>query len=152
MYWETLLASTVVAAIVAAAINIVKTLLDNKAKTNDSVRLFRYTKLYEILVNWQKKNLSVDRDCNMNEIERNQAVQQYYTLAKPLVEREYWNNIDDIFSHTLKLKIELIDTIAANNENLISEINLHLIKENGRVEELFVTAIHKQMAELLQKK
>jgi len=152
-----LLSSAVVAAIVTAIINIVKTLIDNKAKTNDSIRLFKYTKLYEILCDQQSKNDSYVGDRWWIEIFRNKTLQQSYTLAKPLVDQKYWCDIDDAFEAIKMIKIEQIETTLNVSKGILAateldHIQLRLIRANGKIEELFETAVHNQMKQLLHKK
>jgi hypothetical protein len=92
--------STVVAAIVTAIFNVIKTILDNKAKTNDSIRLFRYTKLHEILSDYLLKLYTErDKDEELPLIIPNRKNNLFnsYILAKPLVNKEYWENIDSLF-------------------------------------------------------
>ena len=55
MNWETIITASAVASLVSGVFMLVKTLLDNQAKKNDSIRLFKYSKLYEILSDWYNK-------------------------------------------------------------------------------------------------
>jgi len=52
MNWEIVITASVIASLVSGVFILVKTILDNRAKKNDSIRLFKYTKLYEILSDW----------------------------------------------------------------------------------------------------
>ena len=148
MDWKTILASTVLAAVITAAINIVKTIMDNKAKQDDSIRLFRYTKLYEIVVDWQKCNSEAKVDSTY-EIARNHNLVQHFQLARPLVDQMHWGDIEAWLKKCKEIKIKTINAFQKDEPNQwISTF----IECNGRAEECFSAAIEKQMKILLKSK
>ena len=139
MDWKTLLASTVVAAIITAIINIVKSIMDNKAKASESVKTFRYTKLYEIVIEWQKNNSesvkvspSGEIDALGNEIGRNNNLQKCYQLAKPLVDKKYWGDIEIHLLEYNELVLQVVKQFAYTIEHV-----KQLTESNGKAEECF---------------
>lgn len=52
---ETILTSVVVSAFITTTFNLIESIMDNKSRRSDAIRVFRYTKLYEIMVDLQKK-------------------------------------------------------------------------------------------------
>ena len=144
MEWSVILTSVVVAALITAIMNVIKSMLDNRAKTRDSVQLFRYTKLHEILTDWQLKNYAIEPDASgAAELKRNQNLQHCYAQARPLVSKKYWRDIDERFSDMSSLKVELI-------KSSDRDIMRHLLERNGRLEAQFVEAVQLQMEELLR--
>jgi len=110
MNWATILTSVVVAAVVTAIIGIIKTLLDNRSKSNDSVRLFRYTKLYEIFSEYLKADTEI-REAASNPPETpyiiltakyRMNILNSYDLSKALVDKEFWGNIESEFDDASK--------------------------------------------------
>ncbi|MCL2361917.1 MAG: hypothetical protein FWC73_08915 [Defluviitaleaceae bacterium] len=151
---ESIMAPTVIAALIAAAVGIFTTtislilaLISNKSKSNDSVRLFRYTKLYEILHELAHTNMAIDNKSAFAIVDaRRENLLRSYGMAKPLVSEEYWADIDVKINLNKELLIEIIET------GLFNEFYEDYNKSVGIMELDFNSAIEKQMKALLKSK
>ena len=149
MYWETILTSVVLSTGITAIFNLITSNINNKSQRNDSVMLFRYTKLYEIMVDLQKKNQDITGDDSLSiELDRSQNLVTSFALARPLVDEKLWENINDLFNEVTNLKIKIIKNSTESKK--IYEYTQLLIKTNGQAEICLENAIHKQMALLLK--
>ena len=145
MDWTTVLTSTVFAAATAALIGIINTFLINKSKSNDSLRLFRYTKLYEILHELTKANGEIsEKDWMIALTVRKQNIVRSCGMARPLVNKEYWGDIDAKIETTNRILIEIIET------GLIRELSEDFNKAIAETETAFNLAVEKQMRTLLK--
>jgi len=157
---ENILASTVIAAFVAAIVSIISTHLDNRSKSNDSVCLFRYTKLYEIVLELSKANNEVNMKENnkigtnsehsaLNEIftkfmfNLNNLINSY-SFAKPLVDEEYWADIEV----KLTASVEILKKTNHTSKDLMALTEFD--ESIKAAEKCFHSAVEKQMKSLLK--
>ena len=146
MSWEIILTS----AVVAALVSVIKSIIDNKAKRNDSIVLFRYTKLYEAVSDLQMRNENIDvNKPHTVELERSHNIQKSYSLARPLIDSDLLVGIDNAFSDVKDAKLELIKLC---NQESVHEGIIRLIEATGRAEKLFELATRKQLERLLKTK
>ena len=145
MNWTTVLTSTVFAAVIAALISIINTLLINKLKSDDSLRLFRYTKLYEISYELRKANMEMRESVPLDILSIRRAnIMSSYTMARPLVDEEYWGGIDKIIEDNRKIVLEILETDSP--DKFINDLNESL----GILERCFNAAVDMQMKVLLK--
>jgi len=143
----TILTSTVVAALVTAIISAVKSFMDSRAKSNDSVRLFGYTKLYEIMHELSKENMeSSGKTYFVARTVYRENIIRACGMAKPLVEKKYWLNID--------VKIDLGGRYLADihETNLIDAFIEGYDESINALEAAFNLAVEAQMKLLLKSK
>lgn len=149
MEWKIMLTSVVTSAVITAIFSLIKSNIDNQSKRNDALTLFRYTKLYEIMVELQKKNQDITEEDSLHvEFARNQNLVKGFTLARPLVDEKLWGNISDLFNEVTNLKIKMFEN-ATEQEKLCEYVKL-LIITNGQAEICLENAIHRQMVLLLK--
>lgn len=145
---ETILTSVVVSAFITTTFNLIESIMDNKSRRSDAIRVFRYTKLYEIMVDLQKKNKEITGNNSLAiELARNQNLTKSFSLARPLINEDLWGNINEIFNEITNIKIRIIES--SSEQEKLNEYTKHLIKINGQAEEYIETTIQKQMAMLL---
>ena len=149
MQWEFLLtAAAVFVALITAILTIVKTFIDNKAKRRDAERLFRYTKLFEILIRLQEaegEKSNNETEFWGKEYNRSTNILICYTLAKPLLATKYWNDMDNILKNISNQKIRIINELV----NKTTPSGLPLLELNGKGRDLFISTIQSQMVDLL---
>ena len=153
MNLETIITATVVAAFISGAYSLIKSFIDNKAKRNDSILLFKYTKLYEIISNLQTQNdmigFNAETGATKVELDRVKNLQMSFALAKPLLNPRYYNDFEDGFGDISRIKIELIEgyNVLSNAEK--SKIVARLVEANGQLEEKFAIVVHEELQRLL---
>ena len=155
MNWETIITATVVAAFISGIYSLIKSFIDNKAKRNDSILLFKYTELYEIVSNLQAQNdiisFNADTGATKVELDRVKNSQMSYALAKPLLSPKHYEDFKAGFDSITQLKIDYI-----RNHNTLSDTEKlksveQLIEANGKMEEQFETVVHDELLRLLGK-
>ena len=155
MDWRTFFASTGVATAIAA-IPLVKSLIDNKAKANDAIKSFRYTKLHEIVVDWQENmpNLSLKgvKGAKVNEkvvnhyLERCVELGKRFNIAKPLVDD--WDNVENKLKRLSGFQDKALEEHAQGSFG--QEFVQNFIYAGNEAEQSFISAIEKQMRALLK--
>ena len=143
MDWTTILLTSTVFAAVAALISIINTFLINKSKSNDSLRLFRYTKLYEILHELANNEINTNNPLAAIDDRRRNIVRSC-GLAKSLVDKKYWEDIDEKINTTNEILIKMINT------RLSGELGDDFNKSIGEMELCFNLAVERQMKILLK--
>ena len=150
------LTSTVIAALITAIISLVIAIMNNKAKTSDAVRTFRYTKLHEIMVDWQDdrpeftlESPDVASSVINHNLELKRHNEKHYQKAKPLVDLMHWGDFEVIWEEISVTYDETTKTIQ-EKRNFSSELINEFTQKNSSVEERFASAIEKQMRALLK--
>ncbi|MCL2531163.1 MAG: hypothetical protein FWE40_03275 [Oscillospiraceae bacterium] len=159
MDWRTFFASTGVA-LVIAAIPLVKSFIDNKAKANDAIKSFRYTKLHEILVDWNKNeaklsfretntkdDLQIMTTCNLRNLGN---LKTYSQAARGLIDKKYSGSLDEQLQTLFKLQSDLVNRMRVKGQAITLDVTNEFARELHRAEELFVKAIEEQMRALLK--
>ena len=126
MNWEIVITASVIASLVSGVFILVKTILDNRAKKNDSIRLFKYTKLYEILSDWYNivdelggkvEKIAYEDSESWNKIEldiiqtepiRIEQLKKSYKLAKPLISQKHQKILDEKFDEFRRRRWDII--------------------------------------------
>ena len=154
MNWETIITATVVAAFISGVYSIIKSLVDNNAKRNDAIALFKYTKLYEILSTWYTQNDLIIVNLNNPislESDRIKNLQISYALAKPLLDAKYYADFQKGFDEISRLKIEYLNNLNTLSNTRKNEIEINLIHANGKLEKLFELIVQDELKALLEK-
>jgi len=158
MEWIVIISSsTVVVAAITAIITLIKTNIDNKAKTNDAIKSFRYTRLHEIVESSYENELPLGvssgvpgHDVVNSVFGRLDSLDRCYALAKPLVDEVFWGNMDELFQRALEArgklieKVELVGTV--DGMKLLNKLLVELNSANKR----FDSSIEAQMRALLK--
>jgi len=143
---ETILTATAVSAIISGLYSLIKSCVDNRAKRNDAITLFKYTKLYEIISQLQlqppisEKNLGTGKTkiC----FDRLKALQTSYALAKPLLNPKHYDSFDKGFREMRELEISVI----GNTEKLPC-----LIEKHEELEKQFIATAQVELTQMLKK-
>ena len=155
MNWETIITATVVAAFISGVYSIIKSLIDNRAKRSDSILLFKYTKLYEIISTLQTQNdmirFNAETGGTKIELDRIKNLQMSYALARPLLNPKHYDDFKKGFDNVTQLKVEYIESYKTLSDAEKIKIIERLIKANGEMEEKFESAVHDELSRLLRK-
>ena len=159
MNWTTVLTSTVFAAAIAAIITLVKTSIDNKAKTNDAIKSFRYKKLHETVVDWQNKypkleldvpNPSNDAQLILNHsLQRLDVLAKYCQIAAPLIDKTKWDNTKEQLQALEAIQRCLVKKARTGAEFDVVALS-NFAKKLDDVENDFAFVIEAQMRALLK--
>ena len=167
MNWETIITASAVASLVSGVFMLVKTLLDNQAKKNDSIRLFKYTKLYEILSDWYNKadelggkaeeisyadegaweNFKLD--IMRNEPIRVEQLKKAYKLAKPLISLKHQKLLDEKFGEVSKIRWSIFEKGRKEHVLHVNEKESYM-RMCVELEEMFETFIRKELEDLMK--
>ena len=91
------------ATLVAALIGFISAVHINKSKTNDSLQLFRYTKLYEISHELARENRKALIESLLSIFStRKENIVKCCGLAKLLIDKEFWSDIDEKSRHRMR--------------------------------------------------
>jgi len=152
---ETIITATVVAAFISGLYSLIKSCVDNRAKRNDAITLFKYTKLYEIIshLHSQNKLLRVVPETGevFVDLDRIKNLQTSYALAKPFLDPKGYNDFSNGFDKINKLSTNVF----AYNEAVLTsdkrKILNPLIEASNEMENKFEVAVHNELARLLNK-
>jgi len=155
MSWETIITATVIAAFISGASILIKSYVDNNAKRNDALLLFKHTKLYDIISELQTKNETIKFDATKNssdvDLNRDIELRMSYALAKPLLDSKCYSNFEEEFAEIAKLKREYTNNYKALTDQRKSEITISLIEKTANLEKNFEAVVHEELSRLVSK-
>jgi len=150
MLLELILAGTFISAILSTTCVVITTIINNKSKKNEAIKLFKYTKLYEIISDLKSQDKllhsevtdtgEIKQKINFSRID---YLYKSYSLAKPFLNALYYDSLDELVNNIYKSRNEFIESKYDNNKRIV------FIESVGEFENKFEEIVHGELLCLL---
>lgn len=168
--WQVILTSAVIGAVVTSIANIIISILNNNHLKNlenkrisNEITTYRYTKLYEFTINWEKMNAPFETENRSpSEIAAERLINGFiddyekYGIVSPLLDEKYKLELDELGekgNQCLKKLIEIENELEAKQSQELQEqhniVYLEYIDLSVRFSTTLRNIIQKQLEELM---
>lgn len=160
-----LLTATVFASIISSIISIIIAIINNihvkrieRSKYHDEINKYRYSRLYELILNWHSYGTPIEsKGKTPGQIASDRLLNLFldnrgrYIIARPLLDKQYLQKLDDLELECNELLIQLIHNEDASGHHTpeFSVIMDSYHKSSGVFDTLLRNTINEQLEELL---
>lgn len=160
-----ILTTTVFAALITSIANVIISLINNyklkkledKKQVNE-IDKYRYSRLYELVINWYKYDSKVD-GTTASEIAFYRLLNLFmddsgrYEIAKPLLDKDYIKNLESKKNECKKLLEALVEAESSDDMHTedFQNIKEKYFKSGEEFSELLKSTINSQLESLLRK-